>query len=132
MRWDPNRENILFLNQSAFLYSQYYQLQIAVHRPFIPSPRKPSPLSFPSLAICTNAARSCTHVLDVPYQRSKMVLVYNQVCVNLDYGSWRLASLFFEARADDVLDYSPCTFRSRSSHRRLFYSSISGAENDPV
>ena len=24
-----------------------------------------------------------------------MVLVYNQVCVNLDYGSWRLASLFF-------------------------------------
>ncbi|KAK7682544.1 hypothetical protein QCA50_014344 [Cerrena zonata] len=81
LRWDPNREDLLFLNQSAFLYSQYYQLQIAVHRPFIPSPRKPSPLSFPSLAICTNAARSCTHVLDVPYQRSKMVLVYNQVAL---------------------------------------------------
>lgn len=81
LRWDPNREDMLFLNQSAFLYSHYYQLQIAVHRPFIPSPRKPSPLSFPSLAICTNAARSCTHVLDVPFRRSHTVLFYNQIAL---------------------------------------------------
>ena len=70
VRWDPTRENILFLNQSANLYANYYQLQIAVHRPFIPSPRKPSPLSFPSLAICTNAARSCVHVTHVVYTRT--------------------------------------------------------------
>ncbi|KAL4249328.1 ABC-transporter-regulating transcription factor-like protein [Abortiporus biennis] len=81
LRWDPNRENILFLNQSAYLYAHYYQLQIAVHRPFIPSPRKPSPLSFPSLAICTNAARSCTHVLDVPYKRAGSVLFANQMAL---------------------------------------------------
>ena len=64
VRWDPNRENLVFLNQSANLYASYYQLQISVHRPFIPSPRKPSPLSFPSLAICTNAARACILALD--------------------------------------------------------------------
>ncbi|KAI0706989.1 fungal-specific transcription factor domain-containing protein [Earliella scabrosa] len=79
LRWDPTRENVLFLNQSANLYANYYQLQIAVHRPFIPSPRKPSPLSFPSLAICTNAARSCIHVLDVQYKRAGMPTYFNQM-----------------------------------------------------
>lgn len=50
--------------QSAVLYSQYYQLQIMVHRPFIPTAQKPSKLSFPSLAICTNAARAISHITD--------------------------------------------------------------------
>src|SRR5215471_16130262 len=69
VRWDPNRENPAFFDQSAMLYATYYYIQILIHRPFIPSPRKPSPLSFPSLAICTNAARSCSHVLDVHHSR---------------------------------------------------------------
>ncbi|KAJ3558757.1 hypothetical protein NM688_g737 [Phlebia brevispora] len=61
---------------SAILYSAYYALQINVHRPYIPSPRKPSKLSFPSLAICTNAARSAIHVLDVHYSRSRGKIIY--------------------------------------------------------
>lgn len=65
-------ENSIFLNQSALLYSLYYTIQITVHRPFIPSPRRPSPLSFPSLAICTNAARSCIHVLDEEWKKTGM------------------------------------------------------------
>ncbi|KAJ3518694.1 hypothetical protein NM688_g9402 [Phlebia brevispora] len=69
LRWNPHQKNILFLNQSALLYAQYYNVQITVHRRFIPSPGKPSRFPFPSLAICTNAARSCVHVLDVQYQR---------------------------------------------------------------
>ncbi|TFY62801.1 hypothetical protein EVJ58_g3648 [Rhodofomes roseus] len=81
LRWDPNREDVTFLNQSANLYASYYQLQISVHRPFIPSPRKPSPLSFPSLAICTNAARSCTHVMDVQCRRTGSALPHNQVAM---------------------------------------------------
>ncbi|KZT07891.1 uncharacterized protein LAESUDRAFT_724358 [Laetiporus sulphureus 93-53] len=79
LRWDPQRENITFLNQSATLYASYYMLQVLVHRPFIPSPRKPSALSFPSLAICTNAARSCTHVLDIQYKRTGTPLHINMV-----------------------------------------------------
>ena len=79
MRWDPKRQDLTFFNQSATLYTQYYQLQIAVHRPFIPSPRKPSPLSFPSLAICTNAARSSIHVLDVQARRSGEPSYFNQM-----------------------------------------------------
>jgi hypothetical protein len=62
VKWDTTGQNFRDLRwflQSASLYSRDYHLQILVHRPFIPSSRKPSPLSFPSLAICTNAARSC-------------------------------------------------------------------------
>ncbi|KAK0461277.1 fungal-specific transcription factor domain-containing protein [Desarmillaria tabescens] len=62
LRWDPHRKDSTFLFQSAALYCMYYMLQIQIHRPFL---HTDSPLSFPSLAICTNAARSCSHVVDV-------------------------------------------------------------------
>ncbi|KIP05404.1 hypothetical protein PHLGIDRAFT_151979 [Phlebiopsis gigantea 11061_1 CR5-6] len=69
LKWDPHQPNLMFASQSAILHSWYYSTQIVVHRPFIPTPRRPSPLTFPSLAICTNAARSCIHVLDRQFQR---------------------------------------------------------------
>ncbi|KXN91050.1 hypothetical protein AN958_03117 [Leucoagaricus sp. SymC.cos] len=61
LRWDPNQPNTIFLHQSAFIHATYYYLQIQIHRPFV---QKTTPLSFPSLAICTNAARACSHLLD--------------------------------------------------------------------
>ncbi|KAF8066999.1 fungal-specific transcription factor domain-containing protein [Lyophyllum atratum] len=73
LRWDPTRTNDIFFNQSASLHCAYYHIQILVHRPFIPSPRKPNAaLSFPSLAICTNAARACSHVLAAQGKRFKV------------------------------------------------------------
>ncbi|KAK0442947.1 fungal-specific transcription factor domain-containing protein [Armillaria borealis] len=69
LRWDPHREDELFFNQSVALYTSYYHLQILIHRPFIPTPRNSSPLQYPSLAICTNAARSLSHLLDVQRRR---------------------------------------------------------------
>jgi len=81
VRWDPNREDDNNFNQSAYLYSMYYFVQMNIHRPFIPSPRNPSPLSFPSLAICTNAARSCSHVVDMQRKRSSNLPPYIQVHV---------------------------------------------------
>ncbi|KIJ07117.1 hypothetical protein PAXINDRAFT_19682 [Paxillus involutus ATCC 200175] len=67
--WDPTREtNSPFFMQSSTLYTNYYLIQIYIHRPFIPYPGKPSLISFPSLTICTNAARSCSHFIDV-YKR---------------------------------------------------------------
>ncbi|KAK1235053.1 Gypsy retrotransposon integrase-like protein 1 [Marasmius sp. AFHP31] len=70
LRWDPSRDNDVFFKQSAELYTEYYLLQVLIHRHFIPSPKKPSPLSFPSLAICTNAARSCSHIADIQRKRT--------------------------------------------------------------
>ncbi|EKM80699.1 hypothetical protein AGABI1DRAFT_126749 [Agaricus bisporus var. burnettii JB137-S8] len=61
LRWNPHQENTTFLHQSAWLHTMFYYIQIQIHRPFI---QKASPLSFPSLAICTNAARACSHIVD--------------------------------------------------------------------
>ncbi|EKM51881.1 uncharacterized protein PHACADRAFT_262278 [Phanerochaete carnosa HHB-10118-sp] len=78
LKWDPRNPNTTFLSQSAMLHAAFYNLQITIHRPFIASRRGvPSttfpPMSpsarFPSLAICTNAARSCVHVSDVLCRR---------------------------------------------------------------
>ena len=110
VRWDPTRENLLFLNQSANLYANYYQLQIAVHRPFIPSPRKPSPLSFPSLAICTNAARSCIHVLDMQYKRAGMPTYSNQARLSRDSPPPSLSHLSCSVfHAPRITPYAPRT-----------------------
>ncbi|KAK0209141.1 fungal-specific transcription factor domain-containing protein, partial [Desarmillaria ectypa] len=67
LRWDPTRVDLVHFHQSASLLLMYNHLQILIHRPFISSPR--SDLCFPSLAICTNAARSCSHVAELQIQR---------------------------------------------------------------
>ncbi|KAJ7643219.1 fungal-specific transcription factor domain-containing protein [Mycena rosella] len=69
LRWDPDREEDNFFDQSALLYCTYYQVQMTIHRPFIPMVRKDASTALPSLAICTNAARSCSHVSDISTQR---------------------------------------------------------------
>src|ERR1700678_2210168 len=79
VRWNSNPENSLFLRQSALLHATYYHLQILIHRPFIPSPRNPNPPTFPSLAICTNAARSCCHILESLTSWSALPFVSLQV-----------------------------------------------------
>ncbi|KAL1945623.1 hypothetical protein VTO73DRAFT_1625 [Trametes versicolor] len=79
LRWDPHREDLVFLNQSSVLYMKYYQLQIFVHRPFLPPSRKSSTLTLPSLAICTNAARSCIHVGDVQCRRNGTPLAFSRM-----------------------------------------------------
>ncbi|KAJ7676702.1 hypothetical protein DFH06DRAFT_612830 [Mycena polygramma] len=65
LRWDPNRRDEAFFDQSALLYCNYYQVQISIHRPFIPAISGGAPTALPSLAICTNAARSCSHIADI-------------------------------------------------------------------
>ncbi|KAJ4468790.1 fungal-specific transcription factor domain-containing protein [Lentinula aciculospora] len=79
LRWDPNQDNIQHFNQSVVLYTTYYWTQILVHRPFIPRPGEDSHSGILSLAICTNAARSCLHVLEVQQQRKTNVLAIPNV-----------------------------------------------------
>ncbi|CAA7269321.1 unnamed protein product [Cyclocybe aegerita] len=70
LRWDPNRQNMQHFNISAMLHVLYYHIQILTHRLFIASPRKPSVVPFPSLTICTNAARACVRIVDMQRQRN--------------------------------------------------------------
>ena len=74
VKWNPQEQNLLFFAQSAYLISQFYRLQINIHRAFIPSPGQPSRFSLPSLTICTNAARSCIHVLSDEFERMSQIL----------------------------------------------------------
>ncbi|KAJ7141277.1 fungal-specific transcription factor domain-containing protein [Mycena epipterygia] len=64
--WNPYMEDDVFFDQSAALYASYYHVQLLAHRPFI---RLTAKQSFKSLSICTNAARSCSHVVDVKSRR---------------------------------------------------------------
>ncbi|KAJ7593049.1 fungal-specific transcription factor domain-containing protein [Mycena floridula] len=75
LKWDPHRQDTFFFDQSALLYTTYYYAQILLHKPFIP-PNESSTenTSFPSMAICANAARSCCHALDVESRRSFLPL----------------------------------------------------------
>ncbi|KAI0666833.1 fungal-specific transcription factor domain-containing protein [Trametes maxima] len=80
LKWDPQRSDELFFRQSACLHAYFYLVQICVHRPFI-LPHHESPLSFPSLIICTNSARSCIRLLEQVNQRLGTPIAYNMVSV---------------------------------------------------
>ncbi|KAK7000158.1 hypothetical protein R3P38DRAFT_3219034 [Favolaschia claudopus] len=71
LRWEPTRENQLFFDQSVALHAAYYYVQMLIHRPFIPMLRKSASTALPSLAICTNAARSCANIVDIQRQRNE-------------------------------------------------------------
>ncbi|KDQ55775.1 hypothetical protein JAAARDRAFT_195593 [Jaapia argillacea MUCL 33604] len=69
LRWDPTKEDPIFFRQSAILHATYHNVQIVVHRPFISSKSKPSPLSYPCMASCANAARSMSNIIDTSLKR---------------------------------------------------------------
>ncbi|KAJ7629448.1 fungal-specific transcription factor domain-containing protein [Mycena polygramma] len=75
LRWDPHMEDPVFATQSAVLYACYYHVQIQIHRIFIVSPggrgtqKCKMPYNYPSLAICANSARACSHVMEVASKR---------------------------------------------------------------
>ena len=70
VRWDPQREDLTFFNQSALLYINFFQVQIFVHRQFIPTPRRPNPSLLPSLTICVSAARACMEIIEIQWRRT--------------------------------------------------------------
>ncbi|KAJ7091102.1 fungal-specific transcription factor domain-containing protein [Mycena epipterygia] len=74
LRWDPDCKNDLHFKQSAQLYSDFYAVQILLHRPYIPVPLEGSrPGALPSLAICTNAARSCARIFNTLDKRGMIL-----------------------------------------------------------
>ncbi|GJE89788.1 Zn(II)2Cys6 transcription factor [Phanerochaete sordida] len=87
LRYSPTREDNPYASQAASLYAAYCNLRIFIHRPFIMMTRRVS-VPFPSLAICTNAARSCIQVLDRHFILSGGPVVVYQ---------YHLASLFSAA-----------------------------------
>ncbi|KAI0298020.1 fungal-specific transcription factor domain-containing protein [Multifurca ochricompacta] len=104
LRWDPQRENQTFFIQSAALRVAYYFIQITIHRPFIPSFRKESTLSFPALTICASAARACSHVADALRKRYPMLAAPNIHLPTFVAGVIILLSLWGAKRSGTSLD----------------------------
>lgn len=71
LRWDPTRADPKLFEHSAILYAHYYYVQILIHRPFMPTRKNPESVGFPSLAICSNAARSISNILDAVLRRGR-------------------------------------------------------------
>ncbi|KAJ7467195.1 fungal-specific transcription factor domain-containing protein [Mycena latifolia] len=86
LRWDPHMKDPVFAAQSSVLYACYYHVQIQVHRIFMVSSHNhaayPISSNYPSLAICANAARSCSHIMDVTSRRGFVCTphVLNAIC----------------------------------------------------
>ncbi|KAJ7286898.1 fungal-specific transcription factor domain-containing protein [Mycena rebaudengoi] len=107
LRWDPNCADLITLNQSACMYGLYYHAQIRIHRAFIPSPgNQLSSTTFPSLAICANAARSCAHVLDVQCKRTASPLYNPQMIVALADSAFILLLNVYSRRSRLSTDFS--------------------------
>ncbi|KAJ7187395.1 fungal-specific transcription factor domain-containing protein, partial [Mycena filopes] len=68
LRWDPDRADTVFFQQSVALQCKYYHLQIYIHKRFIPVLRS-APTGMPSLAVCTSAARACANLVDIHRRR---------------------------------------------------------------
>ncbi|GAA5917364.1 hypothetical protein JCM6882_006338 [Rhodosporidiobolus microsporus] len=68
LKWQPSQLSDKDLLLSAHLHGAYYQLQILIHREFLSSSDFRT-FGFPSLSICSNAARSTARLLEVLEQR---------------------------------------------------------------
>ncbi|KAJ7859690.1 fungal-specific transcription factor domain-containing protein, partial [Mycena leptocephala] len=131
LRWDPHRENFIFSQQSASLYASYYHVQIQIHRPFIPAPGRSSPFwflicyqAYPSLAVCANSARSCSHVMEVQARRGilplahvKMALFDSSVILLLIVWSGKQNGMTIDA-SKEIRDVHTCLNILRSFERR--------------
>ncbi|KAK1232778.1 Gypsy retrotransposon integrase-like protein 1, partial [Marasmius sp. AFHP31] len=82
-KWDSDMADPVFLHQSATLYMTYHWVQIHVHRPFIPRPGRDPVLPFPSLAICSNAARRIVHIAEVLQDRRDSGVVPLEMIPNI-------------------------------------------------
>ncbi|KAJ7089539.1 fungal-specific transcription factor domain-containing protein [Mycena epipterygia] len=108
LSWDPARADPVFFDQSVALHCGYFNLQIMVHRSYIPVVCKVVPPWLPAMALCTNAARACANVVDVQRRRKgnepvnfHMSYVFNSALVLLlNLWSGRLTGLAPDSNRD--------------------------------
>ncbi|KAF7301210.1 Fungal-trans domain-containing protein [Mycena indigotica] len=85
LRWDRFKQapdsdrNELFFKQSAELHCHFHLIQIMVHRQFVPQLTKNLLTTLPSLSVCTNAARSCAHIVNKLNERHYKGMTFPRV-----------------------------------------------------
>ena len=81
VKWDPLNPHKSISVQSTILYVTYYWVQVLVHRPFISPTNEEAVLTYPSLTICANAARSAVRFSDM--QRRRVAMLFPTVTVGV-------------------------------------------------
>lgn len=81
LRNPHSQVNSNFRRQSVVLHAGLYFLQIFMHRPFLMSREKNSPMTTSSIAICTNAARACSRLFDPRDKTCGNVAYLLQPCI---------------------------------------------------
>ncbi|THU86599.1 hypothetical protein K435DRAFT_782796 [Dendrothele bispora CBS 962.96] len=106
LKWENQKDtSSVFFSQSAILHQLYYWVQIQVHRMFIPRPGQSSGvLSFPSLEICTNAARSAIRVCETHI--NKKSLLYPHFLISL-FNSAIVLALNLVRSTQQKLNFDP-------------------------
>ncbi|KAF9482141.1 hypothetical protein BDN70DRAFT_853837 [Pholiota conissans] len=95
LSWEPIGEReTMFFDQAVNLHALYYYTQVLIHRPFL---TKKSVLSFPSLAMCTNAARSCGKLLETV--QDKPAAPYNLIIAAFSTGLVLVLNLWGHQRS---------------------------------
>ncbi|KAK0477292.1 fungal-specific transcription factor domain-containing protein [Armillaria novae-zelandiae] len=74
LRWNPNNQDGLFFNQSAFLHITYHFTRILIHRPYLPAPQ--------SIATCSNAALATLDIVEAQRRRGYIQSMHLVSCVN--------------------------------------------------
>ncbi|KAF5338524.1 hypothetical protein D9611_013298 [Ephemerocybe angulata] len=133
LRWNAQHKSPLFIKQSSALHATYYWLQIFIHRPFIPSPRNPTSGAFPSLAICTNAARSACHVLEtfhkldtLPHQPFQAIIFSAAAILLLNIWSGKRSGFAPNPRRE-LEDVQRCMDMLRASETRDLLNELASA-----
>ncbi|KAJ3837230.1 hypothetical protein EV361DRAFT_963242 [Lentinula raphanica] len=75
LRWDPQNPDTIFFHQSLMLQYTYTRLLIQNHKALL----RPGPMNFTSLSICTNAARSYLHIIQIQHQRPDCYMLPNLI-----------------------------------------------------
>ncbi|KAK0486088.1 fungal-specific transcription factor domain-containing protein [Armillaria novae-zelandiae] len=120
LKWSSQLDNPIYSNLSATLYSIYYLTQMLIYRPFIPSPaacdgrpsNSTSSFPFPALAICTNAAKSCAHIVEEQMLRGlwnvpNLIAISHISCGMLLVGVWDLKAKEKARLANGAEDIKP-------------------------
>ncbi|GAA5852932.1 hypothetical protein JCM8547_004739 [Rhodosporidiobolus lusitaniae] len=77
-QWNPSTMDNKYLAAAAWIACSFYSCQMLIHREFL-APARSRALGFPSLAICTNAARSCARVIETLEERGLLVEAFDWV-----------------------------------------------------
>ncbi|KIY72443.1 hypothetical protein CYLTODRAFT_486286 [Cylindrobasidium torrendii FP15055 ss-10] len=128
LRWNPHHTDDQLFRQSMIMYATFYYVNMLLHRPFISarvgSTDTLSPVSWPSLAICVNAARACCHVIDIYHRRGcspvfsvQIMLFYSATILSINI--WRNRAAHNEEQVKkDMGNVKKCTNVLRIHEKR--------------